>query len=496
MTDYGAARRAELRRPKREPKRFLFRLETTLAEFENTRSEFLASLAKSLDIENDQITIVDVKVGCVKVTLDLREDTPLDAILAVLAVGRGTYSYSRLRATWRRFHVVSATPIDKKTDVPAVARAVGVHEELMTEGRRLTWLHFSDLHARSPGDGKGMYQNEIAKQLLNDLPDLLGDWNLEPDIVFFSGDLAFSGREDEYKSVREFLDTLYEQLPTRPRLFMVPGNHDVDWDYVDESADDQLDMELKTNEAVYRFLNAEDDVRARRRLSLMRLDNFFSFLRSCADLNHVTPPPEKFYWPHTFDHHGFSIGVAAINSAWRSTKQLPGSGRTDWRRLLLGGAQLSYLGEELAEADLRIALMHHPPDTEWFKGFDRQAQRSKMQEFDFVLRGHEHAPDAIGVRAGTTDHEWVHLPAGALYSKDEYPNSINAVTLNLDSARGMAFFWRYYQEHFRWRPDVGLLLDGQWIFDLPLDLRQRLEESAERDAGAAKVAAKAGAGGR
>jgi predicted MPP superfamily phosphohydrolase len=50
------------------------------------------------------------------------------------------------------------------------------------------------------------------------------------DFVFFTGDLANRGARDEYAAARtEFLDKVVAAANIAPdRLFLVPGNHDVD----------------------------------------------------------------------------------------------------------------------------------------------------------------------------------------------------------------------------------------------------------------------------
>jgi hypothetical protein len=104
-----------------------------------------------------------------------------------------------------------------------------------------------------------------------------------------------------------------------------------------------------------------------------------------------------------------------------------------------------------------------------------------LGKFDFVLRGHEHLPSAIGVHPLGSDEQWVQIPAGALYNSDgAYPKSANVVTLNLDSGEGMAFFWRYFDENLKWRADVGLVQDGRAFFDLPPTLSKRLQEAHEQ----------------
>ena len=53
--------------------------------------------------------------------------------------------------------------------------------------------------------------------------------NLCPDCIFVTGDIAHSGRDQEYVAASAFFNELREVTALdKSRLFIVPGNHDVD----------------------------------------------------------------------------------------------------------------------------------------------------------------------------------------------------------------------------------------------------------------------------
>ena len=92
----------------------------------------------------------------------------------------------------------------------------------------LTWLHLSDWHQK----GKDLDRAVVRDALLKDIqerkeisPDLA-----EIDFIIFSGDVAYSGRSEEYEAAKEqFFDPLLKACKIGPdRLFIVPGNHDLD----------------------------------------------------------------------------------------------------------------------------------------------------------------------------------------------------------------------------------------------------------------------------
>jgi DNA repair exonuclease SbcCD nuclease subunit len=51
----------------------------------------------------------------------------------------------------------------------------------------------------------------------------------QPDLIFATGDIAHAGKASEYKRATAFFDALLEATGLeRRRLFVIPGNHDVD----------------------------------------------------------------------------------------------------------------------------------------------------------------------------------------------------------------------------------------------------------------------------
>jgi Calcineurin-like phosphoesterase len=111
-----------------------------------------------------------------------------------------------------------------------------------------SWLHFSDLHAGQEGTEERW--GPIEEKLHTDLRRLHrrmggathGGW----DAVFFTGDLAFSGSEGDYKKVDDKLEVLWKvfnELGCNPVLIAIPGNHDAVQDNDNPSADALINMD-------------------------------------------------------------------------------------------------------------------------------------------------------------------------------------------------------------------------------------------------------------
>lgn len=90
------------------------------------------------------------------------------------------------------------------------------------------WLHLTDLHAPGIGGFRTLWPN-VEEQLYEDLArlhDRCGPW----DLVLFTGDLTQRGSPSEFAALDDVLGALWEHLRalgSDPRLFTVPGNHDL-----------------------------------------------------------------------------------------------------------------------------------------------------------------------------------------------------------------------------------------------------------------------------
>src|SRR5258708_4474177 len=94
---------------------------------------------------------------------------------------------------------------------------------------RLQFLHISDLHAKGSQEKEPWRRGcVLGDAWLRNLETLLAEEG-RIHFVFFSGDAAQSGSPGEYAEVTDFCHALGEELGIGlDRLFVVPGNHDID----------------------------------------------------------------------------------------------------------------------------------------------------------------------------------------------------------------------------------------------------------------------------
>ncbi len=350
----------------------------------------------------------------------------------------------------------------------------------------INWLHLSDWHQ----DHRGVLdRGTVRDALIEDLrarkirchPELE---NL--DFIVFSGDLAFRGLEAEYERARmEFLEPLLEATGvSRDRLFLVPGNHDVDRSRLTYLPD--LLRHFGQRETVAEAFQ-QTEIRSHLLFPLKAYTQFVARFFKDPD-----PDPTGYGYLKSFDVKGQKIAVLGLNSAWMCGQfQDPYKERdkvNDYGRLILGEHQFRQHLGKLENADIRIAVMHHP-----FHWFSEVEQRSRLENdlisrCHFILRGHEHT-SAVSVPIGTAGNCAV-ISAGAAYDRREYPNGYNYVLMDLERGQGTVFLRRYSDERRIFIKDAETTGDnspGLITFSLPKNLSDTAKSSLQHEPAAARI---------
>ncbi|MBI5603966.1 MAG: SUMF1/EgtB/PvdO family nonheme iron enzyme [Deltaproteobacteria bacterium] len=295
---------------------------------------------------------------------------------------------------------------------------------------KITWLHLSDLHFRVDESNKNHTwdQDLVLKKLLEDIRQRREENAIFPDFIVVTGDVAFSGSKEEYTLAKAFLDDLLKAaglVGKKDRLFIVPGNHDVDRSAITRGVIGMA-ASLKDEESVNEVLASKGD----RSLLLKRLKKFGKFVKGyfeeCLlfDQNH-------YFYEKILPVGEHKVAVLGLNSAILAR----GEGE-EYGKLVLGERQVKEVLEKVPKADLYIALMHHPFD--WYWKFDRDhCMPMLMEKCDFILHGHLH--DAgLGLES-TPDASSMIVAAGACYETRQSRNSYNYVQLDLKTGRGILF---------------------------------------------------------
>jgi predicted phosphodiesterase len=321
----------------------------------------------------------------------------------------------------------------------------------------VTWLHLSDWHQK----GKDFDRKVVLRALIKDIKERKEiSSDLEKiDFVIFSGDLAFGGKQEEYKAAKDlFFQPLLDACELGPeQLFIVPGNHDIDQDKF-ELLPAGLNEPLSTEKEVQDWLT-DDGKRSR---ALEPFKEFAFFVKEYTkqepqDYANIKKIP-------VID--GKEIALLGINSAWMCGRNKEKTG--DYGLAIVGEPQILDALEEISGAALKIAVLHHPFN--WLNEFDRNRIEDLLrQDCDFILHGHQHDPK-VEIASGTAG-DCVVIPAGASYNRRvaenlRYANSCNFVHLDFDSGKGTVFLRRWSDPRNKWIEDLDSCDGGKCEFSL------------------------------
>ena len=328
----------------------------------------------------------------------------------------------------------------------------------------LHWLHLSDIHFHP----KDAWRDDRARQeLLAFLQKRFDSGKLpRPDLIFCTGDIAFGETAkhplaEQYAQAKTFFTELLAVCGcAKERLFVVPGNHDVNRSEIDEDAQAALINLAADSRNNASRINARLETQPNPfKNAMKRLSAYADFI---ADfLPHQYDKEGRCIYQHSLTINGTKVGIAGFNSAWSC------AGPEDDRRIWLGAEwQFNRANAHMRDADLRIGLIHHPID--WLCEADREtAQQRIATEFDFWLFGHMHnawvEPLASHVRIG----------AGALGSGTPDQFGINFVTLNDAGQTGRASLFQF-RNGWTIHPIPAHADDGVWEFALPARLALRV----------------------
>lgn len=275
--------------------------------------------------------------------------------------------------------------------------------------RQMRLLHLSDIHFREPDclDPPTDPERPYRTRLLSDLVPLCAGKPV--DAILVGGDIAFKAHPAEFEVATTWLKDVADRIGCRhDRIYVVPGNHDVDR------------ATCRSSMAIANAQGAIAQAQQHRREATLRAqlkdsEAGTALFRPLAAYNAFASPfgcyvsPSKPYWTYTLDD--FGEGVTLRLHGLTSTLI---SGLDD-RDGAPGRLYLSPLQTVLdPEPDiLNLVMSHHPPH--WFLDCDdvddAVNDRAPLQFF-----GHEHRQRC------TQTPGYVRFSAGALHPDRNEPN--------------------------------------------------------------------------
>ena len=267
----------------------------------------------------------------------------------------------------------------------------------------LTFLHLSDIHfCKAVSGGKFDIDLDIRNELKIDAVKLIQSLETTVDAILITGDIAFAGKKDEFDTAKAWLVILCDALDCdmANRVYVVPGNHDVDQDVIAENRGIQHSI------ATLRGASLKDKERELQ-LELSDPGTGGELIRPQEQYNEFAYSvlsaftQGEIYWRRTLTLNDNSTLILV---GFTSTL-LSGLGREDRKGdLFLGRCQSNTLLRR--DGVEYLTLCHHPP--EWLSDGE-QLEDDLPYKVRIQLFGHKHK-----LRVSRRDNS-VRMSAGAVH---------------------------------------------------------------------------------
>jgi len=303
--------------------------------------------------------------------------------------------------TLNTLSTVQAALNDMTTATQGYQEALTITGELDSA---VTWLHISDLHLSD----RSRYDQEVILRALVASVKQFREEGRGPDLIVVTGDIALGGKAEEYLQATLFFDELLAAAGLdKRRLFVVPGNHDVD-----RTVNEFLPRTLDGDASSDRFF---DPAGVPLRSQFQKLQAYAAWYNSYFAGVRSFPTDTTCSAVELVQIRQLRVAMLLLNSVLFSIDD------HDHCKLLLGRRCLDKATIALQEqaADLNIALLHHPLD--WLSAVERANIRATLgASVDLLLHGHHHETDTESI---VSQHGgYLKLGAGASYQSREWPN--------------------------------------------------------------------------
>lgn len=317
-------------------------------------------------------------------------------------------------------------------------------------------LHLSDLHFRAD-----ITQQDLVLESLKAQIQKMCNNGMIFNILVITGDIAFSGKKEEYELAMPFFKWLLSITKVKPtNIFFIPGNHDVDRKLI-EKKQIRWWYSFANEDELFENLSSSDCFSSLRKKTEAYEEFAKSFMTS---VNAVPGKFGEFVYEASLDIEArYQVKIVGLNSAL-----FCGYDGDDQERLAVGLEQVqTCLNAISPENQLIISLIHHP-----FRCFhlcDKPSLNTLKRMSDIVLSGHVHEVAVASTDDGNT--RTVFLTTGAAYEKRTVENSFNVIEVDCDTMQGKVSFYKYVPTEHKWIQDKNQIEEneGQFLFKIPKD---------------------------
>lgn len=274
-----------------------------------------------------------------------------------------------------------------------------------------TILHLSDAHIKSPADRILSLPSKIASSCFDDARGAAAV------LIFFTGDITYSGKQSEFDLAKQFLESLRAHLQAEGlpnvQVLVVPGNHDC-----------ELTPEDSTRTVVIEQIQSDPTKANDDNLLATCTKAQQNYFRFRAQISSTPPSRDHPLWTeYDLLIANKRVKISAINASWMSRlHETPGSLVFPIDRFK------SYLQES---ADFRLALVHHPLG--WYcQSTHHPLRRELFARAHAIFSGHEHIDNSFSVSETRSNRKLLLFESPALQPHDSACPSYQIFRLELE----------------------------------------------------------------
>ena len=332
----------------------------------------------------------------------------------------------------------------------------------------ITWLHLSDFHIKPEEDYK---TTPIFSALQDDIEEMMKRLSINSfDFIIITGDLGYFGKNGDYESVEPLLDDIlsYTHI-SKKKLFIVPGNHDIDREIVKEM-NNQLLTNWKSEEEYEKFVKGNKVIL---NAFFTKFDGFSDFINRYFGGDRSFTINQNFF-TNLLTIKGIKVAVIGLNSCLKSGKD------GERGKLMITQEQLNKAlqkftvrGEHacrLKDIPIRICFFHHPLN--WIDSKEvKQCKGRMFKNIDLLLNGHIHDSDCHPIGFKGNDGI-INIIAGSTFVQglDRGKQCYNIIKIHKEHLTGNGYFRKFERDNDYWVIDTSV---GKGTGELELALKKR-----------------------
>ncbi|CAK7010808.1 metallophosphoesterase [Tissierella sp.] len=291
---------------------------------------------------------------------------------------------------------------------------------------RIILCHLSDIHFKLDKKNSLLDKEEKLSEAIRSHIQMVSSNNLENRIFFIiTGDIAFSGKSEEYDIALNFIiklqDKLKEELgEVNIEYIIAPGNHDCNFEKDNALRQMALDGTKNGKKVDNHVINLCTSLQE-------NFDNFTSILNEKHQSNKI----QNIYEYETKDK---KIAFQTFNSSWMSMK------RESQGDIIIPLDQVDEI--YLENYDLVVTLFHHPLN--WIENNNKIKFKQLIEKTsDIIITGHEHNSETIeSITNNRYSNEYI--AGGELQDTNNDLNSrFNFLTIDLSEKKKLSdeYYW-------------------------------------------------------